>query len=429
MKRARLPGHCGWHTHSMVERLCRRRVMHVLAMNQFYAPDVSATSQLLTQLCESLVARGHDVTVIASRGAYLGGERLPSHDSIGGVDVRRAFATSFGKETIAHRLGDYLSFFVTAIARASVEQRPDVILALTTPPMVAAGAVAVARARGVPLVTWVQDVYPDVAMAFGLLSDRHPAYRALGLVARATHLGASRIVALSDGMSERLSAQGAPRDKLHVIGNWSDGEAVAPIPHERNPFRREHGLVDRFCVMYSGNLGVGHDVQTLVDAARLLAVSHPRVVLLFVGEGTRRREAEERARGLANVRFLGYQPSARLAESLSAADVHVASLRPGLEGLLVPSKLYGVLAAGRPLLYVGPESCEVTRVIRQYDLGRQVLGGQSAELAAAIAQAHDDPAWTTERGARARTVFLEHFDRKLAVARWESVLRDAAGKR
>ncbi len=401
--------------------------MRILAVNQFYAPDHAATSQLLTELCEDLVEQGDEVTVIASRGRYLGGEKLPAAETIRGVRVVRPWATSFGKAKLAGRLTDYLTFWGTAVARAAAEARPDVLLAVTAPPMIASGALAVALARRVPLVMWAQDVYPDIAVAFGLISATSPAAIGLSALMRLTYRASSRVVVLSAGMRDRLAAHGAPIDRLRVIPNWSDGRAIRPLAPEKNPFRREHGLEDRFVVMYSGNLGVGHDVATFIAAARLLAARCPRVLFLFIGDGTRRAEAEQLARDLPNVTFLDYQPYESLCHSLAAADIHLISLREGLEGLLVPSKLYGALATARPVMFVGPEACEAARVIRENDLGWQGRPGDAAGLAGAIEGAAASPAWCAERGLRARSLFEAELDRPIAVARWRRVLEEAAG--
>lgn len=404
-----------------------RSTMRVLAINQFYAPDHAATSQLLTDLCEDLVRAGDEVTVVASRGAYLGGGALPARESIAGVEVVRPFATSLGKRTIAHRLADYGSFWASSVLTVLRERRPDVLLALTTPPMIAAGAALVAGARRVPLVTWVQDVYPDVAVAFGVLGARSPAALALGGAARGAHAASRRIVALSAGMADRLAAQGAARERLRVIPNWADGAALAPLAHEDNPFRRAHGLAGRFVAMYSGNLGVGHDVATLIEAARRLETRCPEVLVLFVGEGARRDEAERLARGLANVRFLPYQPRADLAASLSAADVHLVTLREGLDGLLVPSKSYGALACGRPIYFVGATGCEVARIVREHGVGWAGRPGDAEGLASALAEAARAPADDRARLARhVREVFATRFDRPIAVRAFRDVLREAA---
>ncbi|MSP25172.1 MAG: glycosyltransferase WbuB [Myxococcales bacterium] len=399
--------------------------MRLLAINQFYAPDHSATSQLLTELCEDLVAAGDRVTVIASRGTYLGGTKLPARETIRGVDVVRAAATSLGKASVAHRLADYGTFGTSAMLELARAARPDLILALTTPPMIASAAAIVARARGVPLVTWVQDLYPEVAVAFGVLRAGSIVSLALARIARLTQRAACLSVALSDGMAARLAAQGQAPARVRVVSNWSDGQRIYPVPQEANAFRRAHGLEGRFVVGYSGNFGLGHDLASLIDAARRLEKSLPELLVLLVGDGARRGEIERLARGLDNVRVLPYQPRESLHESLSAADIHVATLAADLEGLLVPSKLYGILAAGRPLIYAGPEACEVARVVREHDLGFVVPPGDAEALAHAICRAARAVETTREMGARSRRVFDRHFDRPHAVARFRSVLREA----
>lgn len=403
--------------------------MRILAINQFYPPDHSATSQLLGELCEDLVRGGDEVSVIASQGTYLGTERLPPREERAGVTVVRPWASSLGKATKLHRMGDYLSFWVTGILAAVRAERPDVLLTLTTPPMIAAGAVGVGLLRGIPVVSWVQDVYPEVAAAFGVLSERGPAYRALHTLAAATHRGTSRIVALSEGMAERLATQGAPAGRVRVVQNWADGRLIRPVDRTANPFRKEHALSDRFVVMYSGNLGQGHDVATFLDAARLLAARRPDALVLFVGEGNRRAEAERLAAGLGNVRFLPHQPKERLAESLSAADVHLISLQEGLEGLLVPSKLYGALASGRPVCYVGPAACEVARVVRRSNVGWEGRPGDAEGLARALGDFAADPARWERAGRGARELFSAELDRPHAVRRWREVLAEAAAER
>jgi glycosyltransferase involved in cell wall biosynthesis len=293
--------------------------------------------------------------------------------------------------------------------------------------MIALGLAHVARVRSVPLVTWIQDVYPEVAVSLGLLSSSGVAYRALLSAATWTHRLTTKIVTLSTGMAERLVAQGAPQSKLKTIPNWADGSLIHPLPPEDNPFRQKHGLVERFVVMYSGNMGAGHDMETLLRAAHLAERISPQSLFVFVGDGARRREAEELAKESRNVRFLPYQRKEDLATSLSAADVHLVSLREGLEGLLVPSKVYGALASGRPVCYIGPVTCEVAKIVRRDDLGWEGRNGDAEGLARAIAAlAADGERWRSVC-ARARSTFESQFDRPVCVARWTETLRQVTG--
>ncbi len=372
------------------------------------------------------MARGDDVTVIASRGRYLGGDKLSAAETLRGVRVVRPWATSFGKGTIAARLSDYLTFWGTAIARAVLEARPDVVLAVTAPNMIATGVLGVAALRRLPLVLWTQDVYPDIAVAFGVLGPSSPPTIALRSLMKTTYRASTRVVALSDGMRERLVANGAPPERVRTIQNWADGRAIKPLAPEANAFRREHGLEDRFVLMYSGNFGVGHEFETFAAAARIVEKRVPRALFLFIGDGSMRARLVALLEGLGNVRFLPYQPYESLPQSLTAADVHLMSLRNGLEGLIVPSKFYGALATGRPVFYVGPEGCEVTDVIRAHDLGWEGRPGDAEGLARAI-EAAASLEWRASRGERARAIFEASFDRPVAVTRWRRVLAEAAG--
>lgn len=399
--------------------------MRVLAINQFYAPDISAGSQILAELCEGLVAAGDEVTVVASRGTYLGGERLPAREEINGVRVVRAWATGFGKSSIIGRLSDYATFWLSAIVSALRQPRVDVVLAATNPPLIAAAAALFARARGVPLVTWTQDVYPEIAVAFGFMRKDSMATKLLLKIQRRTHRASDRIVAISAGMGERLKAQGAPADRIRVVQNWSDGSLIRPRDPATNAFRREHAL-NGFVAMYSGNLGVAHEFETVMGAARIVAKTCPDVQFLFIGDGQRRAEAVRLAQGLENVRFLPYQPKAMLGESLTAADAHLMTLREGLDGLVVPSKFYGAIASGRPVFYVGPQGCEVANQIRTADIGWTGKPNDVDGLAAAIERAARDRAWSAQCGSRARRLFEEQCDRPIAVRRWREVLAEAA---
>jgi len=408
-------------------RVHNRIILRILAINQFYAPDHAATSQLLTELCEDLAAAGDEVSVVASRGQYLGGGRaLPAKEEIQKVHVLRPWTTSLGKRTIAHRLVDYGSFWTTSTFTALRAERPDVILALTTPPLIAAGAALAALGRRTPLVLWVQDVYPDLAVRFGVLRENSPCTRAFRLMQRTVYRRARTIVALSDGMRDRLIAQGAPPLRIRVVPNWSDGRRVSPIAHAENPFRKQHGLEGRFVVMYSGNFGVGHEFATLIGAARQLERRRPEVLFLFVGDGSRKAEAERASAGLGNVKFLPYQPLEKLGESLSAADVHAVTMLEGMEGLMVPSKLYGALASGRPVLFIGPEGCEVSRVIGKRPVGWSMRPGDAAGVAKAIESAADDSRGTVEKGERARRTFEKLYDRAVSVRTWREVLGDSS---
>jgi glycosyltransferase involved in cell wall biosynthesis len=396
--------------------------MKVLLLNQFFHPDIAPTGQMATELAEDLVTPGFEVTAMAARGNYLGGDRLPAEEEHRGVRIVRLAATSVGKRTLLHRGLDYGSFYASAALALARFPRQDVVIALTTPPLIAAAGLLTQRLKGSKLVYWVQDLYPEVAVAFGVLGPRSPAARLMRATSRAVLTRAERVVVLGEAMSARAVASGAAPERLAVIPNWADGEAVRPIPHTENPLREELASGARCLVMYSGNIGRGHDVETLAAAARLLR-DRQDIAFLFQGEGARRAELERATHDLPTVRFGPYQPRERLSQSLSAGDLHLVSLSANLEGLLEPSKLYGIMAAGRPALYVGPPGSEVARTIEREGCGRVLANGQSAELARAIGSLADDAAARDEMGRKGREALLARYDRKVATRRFSELLR------
>jgi glycosyltransferase involved in cell wall biosynthesis len=396
--------------------------MKILLLNQFFHPDLSATAQIATDLAEDLAADGFSVTAVASRGTYLGGERLPARGVHGDAVIHRVAATSLGKRTLVHRALDYGSFYASAAVRLATLPRHDALVALTTPPLIAATGLVAKALRGTKLVYWVQDLYPEVAVAFGALRRGSLLERVMAATSRAVMRRADAVVALGDAMRERCVEAGARPERTHVVPNWADGASVCPHPPEGNAIRTELAAGARVLVMYSGNMGRAHDLGTLLAAARQLS-DRPDIAFLFVGDGARRIEVERASRELRNVRLAAYQPRERLAEALSAGDLHLVSLAPEVEGLLEPSKLYGIMAAGRPCLFVGPERCEAARTIAREGCGSVFRNGDSAALAGAIRALADDERARAAIGGRARTAFEQRYDRSIATRRFGELLR------
>lgn len=395
--------------------------MKILLLNQFFHPDHSATSQIATDLAEDLVASGLAVTALAGRGCYLGGRQLPALDEHRGVRIVRASATSLGKRTLLHRGIDYASFYATAAAALARLPRQDVVVAMSTPPLIAAAAAALKGPKRSRLVYWVQDLYPEVAVAFGALRPGSPMTRLMAALSRATFRRSDRVVALGEVMGRRCVEAGADPDRVTVIPNWADGDLVRPVEHADNGLRDELARGARTVVMYSGNMGRAHDVGTLLDAARRLK-DRTDVAFVFIGDGAKRTDVESAARELPNVRFAPYQPRERLSESLSAGDLHLIGLSPEIEGLIEPSKLYGIMAVARPALFVGPAESEVAQTIVRHDCGRVLRNGDGEGLAGAIVELAEAPAERKATGDRARAALEAHYSRRVATARFKALL-------
>ncbi|WP_412851390.1 glycosyltransferase family 4 protein [Ectothiorhodospira shaposhnikovii] len=380
---------------------------------------------MLSDLAQDLAARGMAVEVITSRLRYDDPDAaLAPFEQVAGVSVFRVWSSRFGRRSLPGRAVDYVSFYVTAAWRLWRRAGRDaVVVAKTDPPMVSVMAAPVARLRGARLVNWLQDLFPEVASALGVRVARGPVLRLLTAWRNAGLRAADTNVVLGEHMAARVRAAGVEASRVAVIPNWADGEAIVPLARGENPLREAWGLADRFVVGYSGNLGRAHEFDTFLDAAERLG-GRESVVFLFIGGGAQREAVEEaaRARGLENVRFEPYQPRERLSESLGVADVHLVSLNPALEGLIVPSKFYGIAAAGRPTLFVGDVEGEIPRVLREAGCGEAVATGDGAGLAAWIARLADDADLCAAWGRNARAVLESRFDRRLAVEAWVGVL-------
>ena len=405
--------------------------MRLVILNQFFYPDHSATSQLMTDLAESLVERGFEVTAVAGRGRYSGGGGLPAHGEYKGGRIERAWSTGFGKGSAVGRLADYLTFYLGAAWKLLTLKHHDVVMVLTTPPLISLPALAVCRLRRMRLVALVQDVYPDVAVRLGALSERGLATRLLDALNRLVLRSADRIIVLGECMRERISekAGAGAEDRIDVIHNWADGEKIAPLARgEENPFREEQGLGGRFVVLFSGNFGRVNEFATVLDAARRLRARED-VLFLFVGDGARAAEIDDfiRRESLANVRVLPYQPREALRYSLAAGDAHLVTLAEGLAGLSVPSKTYGILAAGRPILFVGDPKSDVARLVAEHGCGEVVPAGAGSRLAEIIEAWAEDRTKPATMGERARSLFASRFDRPHAVSAYVESLGKCLG--
>ncbi len=402
--------------------------MTVVFVNRYFYPDHSATSQLVSDLAFHLAERGHQVRVVTSRQRYDAPDaRLPPREQIRGVDVHRVWTFRFGRASLPGRALDYLSFYLSAGWRLlRLARSGDLVVAKTDPPLISIVAGWAARWRGAHLVNWLQDLFPEVAAALGIGLAKGRTGRALVALRNASLRRAVLNVAIGDGMRVRLLGLGVDRDRLQVIHNWCDDAHIGPLPSASNPLRKRWGLADRFVVGYSGNLGRAHEIDTLLAAAERLG-HDAGIVFLFIGGGAalERLRFEAEARGLANLCFQPYQPYELLPESLSVPDVHLVILRPELEGLIVPSKFYGIAAAGRPTIHVGAMDGEIPRLLRKAEAGLAVARGDGEGLALAILRLRDDAALRERMGHNARLLCEARFSRRAALERWEAVLGSA----
>jgi glycosyltransferase involved in cell wall biosynthesis len=396
----------------------------IVLINRYFHPDLSATSQMASDMAFAMVRFGYDVRIVTSRQRYeRPGERLPARECTQGVYIRRVWTTRFGRSRLVGRVVDYLTFYLSAfVASLLLVSKGDIIVAKTDPPLISVVAWAVARLRQAKLINWLQDLFPEVALAVGIRPGRGVTRGLVWL--RDLSLRAAEInVVLGGRMQQRLEHNGISAPRIEVIPNWADGAKIRPIPRENSGLRWDWGLEERFVVGYSGNLGRAHEFQTMVEAMKR-SREDGGIVFLFIGGGSGMQDLKDEVTqaALRNAHFLDYQPAERLAESLSVPDVHLVSLRPELEGLIVPSKIYGIMAAGRPVIFIGDPAGEVGRLITECGCGFSVRVGDIDALVSCLRMLEDDPGLAAAMGCRGRACFDRHYDLTHGVRRWRAVL-------
>jgi colanic acid biosynthesis glycosyl transferase WcaI len=391
----------------------------LLVLNQYYWPGVEATANLLAELCEAL-ADEYDVTVVT--GAVPGAPE-PGRFERNGVRVIRVSSTSYERRRLSRRALNYVTYVTAALREALATPRPDVVLCMTDPPFIGDIAHVVARRFDAPLVVISQDVFPEIAVALGRLENRFVVGVLRVLVAFYLRR-ADRVVAIGETMQRRLEKKGVGCDRIRVIPNWADARAIEPLPRD-NEWARAQDLVGRFVVMHFGNVGHAQDLDSLVRATTFLRDLDDLVVPI-VGVGARQADLTKLAQRLEadKIRFLPWQPYETRAQPLSAADVHVVGLGHGLAGYIVPSRFYGIVAAGRPVIVAADQESETAKVVREVGCGVVVPPGRPDRMAAAIRSAYDGRLDLAEMGRRAREYAVNEGDRAVAVRRYRELLRE-----
>lgn len=406
----------------------------ILFLNRSYWPDTEATGQLLTDLAEDLAGR-FDVHILAGRPNHVAGGKFAHADleQHNGVTIHRTRHSAFPKASKIGKLANLMSFTAAAWWRQRGHIRPDVVVAQTDPFFLPLVADQMRRRTGCRMIVTLQDIYPDVMIGVDLLREGRTTRFIRNLLLGA-YRRADRIVVLSRDMRDKCVDWGLPEDKLVVVPNWADTTQIIP-QKPSNAFREAHGLGRSFVVMYSGNLGYAHLLEPLVRAAALLR-SRPEIQFVMVGEGVQKTRMEQivAEQELTNVRFLPYQPRATLSQSLSAADVHFVSMHPGVADCLMPSKLYGILASGTPVIAACPPHSELAEIVQEHEVGMVCpLGAQrkseddarlAQELADSIIALADQPDVARRMGAAARQVAEDKFDRRIQTDAFARLLED-----
>ncbi|MFY9689070.1 MAG: glycosyltransferase family 4 protein [Candidatus Acidiferrales bacterium] len=373
--------------------------MHILLLNEYYPPDTSATAKMAVQVAETL-AKSHKVTVVAGRPSYDPDEFYPykllRRDTRNGVIVERVGSTAYPRHQMRRRVSNYLSYLALAVPRA-LALRPDVILAMTDPPIAGIVGAFIARLARRPFVYNIRDLYPDMAVGGDIVRPGGWADRWEKMHRKALRR-AARVIVLGDDMRSRILAKGVAPERVVVVRDGTSFPAF--MPERSDPVVQEIRSGFPFVAIHAGNIGFYGAWGTLLKAAEILR--NENAGLVFVGDGANRASLEVAAAGSPNVRFLPFRPVEQVPHVMMAGDVHIVTIKRGLEGVVVPSKLYSILAAGRPVLAVAPESSDAARIVVESGCGLAADPDDPVAVANAIRELRSDPARLCKMGRTAR---------------------------
>ncbi len=400
-------------------------MMTIIFANRYFYPDQSATSRVVSKLAFALAARGFDVQVVTSRALHdRTDHRLKADETISGVRIARVPTSHFGREALTGRVIDYMMFhsaaFVWWLRHVS---KGDICVICTDPPLLAVTSAFAIRIRRGMLVNWILDLFPETAMELGVLPKKGLASRVLLRLRNASLRRSEMVVCPTLTMAKHICNQPATTQRVAVVHNFSDQMEIYAVDPAGNQLRAAWGLQGKFVVGYSGNFGRAHEFETMIGAARILRdCGDIRFLMIGAGQKLSSVRGKVRELGLTNVLFKPLQPSERLAESLGAADLHIVSLMPELEHCVVPSKFYGILAAGRPTAFIGDKRGEVARAIAASGCGEALQIGDSAGLAAMIGRLKASPELRAGMGKTAQQLLQLEFSSDKAIDLWTGIL-------
>ena len=405
--------------------------MKILIYSSVYPPDPASVGQHMADVATAASARGHFVRVLtADRGYDDPSIRFPSYEILHGGEVIRLGWSSFGKKSYVSRIVSQVLFTLQGLMKGLLGFRPDVILVSTIPPFAIFAAWILARIRAAALVYWVMDINPDEAIAMGLVRRSSFQARLMDSINKAVLKSARKVITLDSHMAQRLESKAVLHQRATIIPPWPHEDTIKKSKADGRIFRKEHGLEDKFVVMYSGNHSWVHPLDTILDAAKSL-VHRKDIVFLFIGGGVEKHKVEKAIRnGATNIFSLPYQDFKDLGESLAAADVHLVVMGDAMVGIVHPCKIYGAMAVARPILAIAPDNSHVAEIMKKQNIGFRLSHGDVAGVVKGIlALAEMDEKQRKGLGENAARLVHDQFNQTILRNRFVEILEQATAPR
>ena len=417
----------------------------ILIISEPFYPQVAAIGQLLADLSEDLIKAGYQVKVVTGNPKYTCGKnsKISRKEIYKGIEIIRLCNTVFSKYRLTGRVLNYLTFHFFVFFQVLFHEKPDLVFVLSTPPFISFSGLILKVFKRSKVIYNVQDLFPDLAVELGELKNKS----FIGFLKKLSELiigKVDKVIVVGEYMEKKIRKELLRRTKVSVgacastsanehiitIHNWADGDKIKVLEDkeaENNYLKEKWELEGKFIVLYSGNIGYLHEFDTVIAAAESLTKEGTReIVFVFIGEGIKKGYIEEKIKekGLNNILFFTYQPREMLTYSLGLADVSLVTLEKGFEGMVVPSKIYGILASGKPVIAVVGGESEVTEIIKKGECGRVVKIGDYQALADSIMNYYKDRKKCRVDGLNGRRFFEKKFERKIATRKYIKVIKE-----
>lgn len=402
--------------------------MNILFFNRSFYPDTEATGQFLTELCEDLAEYGHNTSVICGRAYHPGDRKFNFHlqfDKYKKVEVIRAWGTKFLKRFLFLRLLNLGTYFLLAFfAGFLIKKKPDVVIVQTDPPLLGLLGLFFSKVYKAKFIYSCQDIYPDVGIVTGRLKNPFLNF-ILKIVNLLSFKLSDKVFCLGNDMKRKIVSKGVDPDKVCVVYDWADTKLLFPIPAERNSFRIRNNLNGSFVVMYSGNIGFTQGLDKLMEVALKLKEKN-NLKFLLVGDGADKPNLEVQVSklGLKNISFLPYQPKEELNNSLNSPDIHLITSQKGLAGIVVPSKIFGILACGKPFIAWVDEESEINYIAKKYNCGIVVKPGNVEEMVKSLEWALNNQGELKRMSENGRQAAVDFFDRKVSTGKFNKLIEE-----
>lgn len=399
--------------------------MKVLILSEFFYPDKSSTPKVLTELAEDLVEYGLDVEVITSKTSYKGeNSNFKTREVYKDIVINRVNSTELNRNSYIGRIVNYITFLISTSIKVITKKDYDCILMVSNPPVLPIIGYIVNKFKKKPYIYLLHDVYPDIAVKVGAIKENGLVFKVMSYINNKIFNSASKVIVLGKDMKQNLLDKRVDEEKIEIITNWADKEKIYR-GNKINDFSIKEGISQNFNIVYTGNIGRFHDIETILDTANKLK-DNSKVNFIFVGDGYKKQQIEDykKENSLSNIKLMGYKYGETYNHLLNASDIFITTLDKGIEGLGVPSKTYSYMAAGKPIIAIMNSCSEIGSLVENKNLGIRINSGESDKIVEFITKISNDKNLYSNIASNVKDVFEYNYERKMVTKKFKKVIEN-----